>query len=655
TMQEITRAADLQSFQHKLKEVPDDCLAFHISQNHISKWLNARALFQIAELLKPFQLNDFRDVDDVRNFIFDTIALFRITKRRGIIAEFNSKTFDEYFFFSRIGKGSMGGKARGLAFIDSLIKRNRIFDKFEDTIITIPRTVVIATDIFDEFMRINDLYEIGFSDLSDEEILSHFIKAKLPEEINNDLNAYISVTKSPVAIRSSSLLEDSLFQPFAGIYSTYMIPYEEDNMLKPLSVAIKSVYASVFFKNSKAYLAATSHRIEEEKMAVVLQEICGNKYDNKFYPTISGVARSINFYPIHPEKAEEGIANIAIGLGKYIVNGELSLRFSPKHPKNIIQLADPKIALKETQKRFYALNMDLKKFKPSVDECINILRLDIDEAVNNGSVDQVVSTYDFRNNVIRDGINYEGKKIITFSNILNYNIFPLADIISTLLDIGQREMNNPVEIEFAVNLDVPEGNPKIFNFLQIRPIVEREEVAEFRIDEVPKEKSIILSDLALGNGIIDDVKDMIYVKPDSYDPLKNKEIPLKIEKINNELIKQNRKYVLAGPGRWGSADPYLGIPVKWSQISAVKVIVESGLENYRIEPSQGTHFFQNITSFRIGYFTINPYINDGFFDIEYLSKLRAVYEDEYIRHIRFEKPLNIIIDGKNSKGVILKG
>ena len=658
TRKELMRIPDLQTLQQKLFSIPDESFYYHIYHNHFSGWLYARALFSLAELFKSLRPEDFNnDIDQIRRYIYNAIANFRYTKGRGVIAEFNKDRFDKYQIFSRIGVGSIGGKARGLAFIDSMIKRNMLLNKWENVIVTIPRTVVLTTDVFDEFMEENNLYNIGLSDISDETILQHFINAKLPMRIHEDLAAFISVVKTPIAIRSSSLLEDSHYQPFAGIYSTYMIPNTDTDIrqtLEQLSYAIKCVYASTYYRASKAYMAATSNLIDEEKMGIVMQEVVGTRYADRFYPTISGVARSVNFYPIPPEKPEDGVVSIALGLGKYIVDGGVSLNFSPKYPKKVLQLSSAEMALKDTQKIFYALDLKYESFKPSVDDGINLQHLKISEAEYDNSLKYITSTFDFENNQLREGTDIKGNKIITFSYLLKHNMFPIADILRDVLKIAENEINNPIEIEFAVNLNIQCGQPSTFNLLQIRPIVDNKETININIEEIPKKDSIIYSTSALGNGIIDNISDFIYVKPETFDSTNNTALATKIGNINEQFVKDKKNYIIVAPGRWGSSEPALGIPVKWAQISAARVIVESGLGNYRIDPSQGTHFFHNITTFRVGYFTINPYSKDGFYDLEYLSSLKAHFEDEHIRHIKFPKPLKVIIDGKKNIGIILK-
>ncbi len=655
--EEIARAANLQVFQQKIREIPDHVLAFHAERNDFSKWLNARALFPVAQLFKYITSEDFQNIDDVRSYINEAIASFRISKGRGIISEFDKNTYDEYKTFSRIGEGSIGGKARGLAFIDTVIQKYKLFNKYENVSFTVPRTVVISTDIFDKFMEMNDLYRIGISDISDDEILDHFVKARFPGELHQDLYTFISYVKAPIAIRSSSKLEDSHYQPFAGVYSTYMIPVNHNDTahtMELLTIAIKSVYASVYFKSSKAYIAATSNVIDEEKMGIVLQEVCGSAYGNRYYPTFSGVARSINFYPIAPEKHEDGIAKIAYGLGKYIVDGGLSLRFSPKYPHKILQLSSAKMALKETQKHFFALDMNDENFTASTNDAVNLLKIPVKDVDNDSSLKHLMSVYDYDSDMLRDGMSYKGKKVLTFAGVLQHRSFPLAEILQELLEIGQSEMNLPIEIEFAVNMHDLKKRLHVFNLLQIRPIVESDQDTEIEIDEADEKNTIVCSKTALGNGVFLGIYDLVYVKPDAWDASKSNYIAEKMEELNVGFRENEQNYVLIGPGRWGSSDPWLGIPVKWSQISEARVIIESGLENYRIDPSQGTHFFQNLTSFGVGYMTINPFINDGYYNTDFLGKQKAVYEDEMIKHVRFKEPMVIKIDGRSNKGIILK-
>ena len=657
TQAEVARAADLPALQQQILTVPDTVLEYHTRKNDISKWLNARALFTVAQSLKYVRNEDFKNVDEIRNYIYESISSYRIGKGRSVIATFDKQKFNEYLIFSRIGEGSIGGKARGLAFINSVIEKHRIYNKYPGIVISIPRTVVLSTDIFDEYMEKNNLYRIALSDRSDEEILSHFISAELPGWILGDLHALIDVLERPLAIRSSSKLEDSLYQPFAGIYATFMVPVvrnDKKRMVQMISDAIKCVYASVYFRNSKAYMSATSSLIDEEKMGIILQEVCGQEYNGRYYPTLSGVARSLNYYPIEPEKPGDGIASLAYGLGKYIMEGGAGLRFSPKYPKKILQLSSTEMILKNTQKTFFALDLSPGSFKPSVDDGINLLKLKIDQASEDAVFRYAVSTFDLQSNMIRDGLYQDGKPVVTFSSILNHNAFPLAEVLTTLLQIGQKEMNNPIEIEFAATLDVPKDQPQVFNFLQIRPIVLNEQGIKIDVENVNLPDTIIYSTSALGNGVINGIRDFVYVKTENFDPSRSVNIAASIEKLNQAFVSRQEGYVLVGPGRWGSTDPWLGVPVKWAQLSAARIIVEAGLDNYRIDPSQGSHFFQNVTSFGVGYFTINPFINEGHYDLAYLSSRTAFYEDEYIRHIRFNKPMSILIDGRTNRGVIYK-
>ncbi|MFO7873590.1 MAG: PEP/pyruvate-binding domain-containing protein [Bacteroidales bacterium] len=653
TGMEVGRANKLHSLQVKITNVDAKVLEYHVSNNHFSRWLKARALFSIANIFAEKSRDDFGGIEEIRNYLIDTIANYRRTKGRGIIASH----LDEYAVFTRLGDGQLGGKARGLAFIDSVINRYKIMHEWDTVTLSIPRTVVLTTDVFDEFMEENELYDFALSDVSDEEVLERFVESRSPSGMKGHIKDIVDFFKSPLAVRSSSLLEDSHYQPFAGVYATYMISNNHPDDLvrmEQLEQAVKSVYASVFFKESKAYIEATSNVIDEEKMAVVIQELSGRSYGNMFYPTISGVARSVNFYPIEPEKYEDGVANIAFGLGKIIVEGGQSLRFSPKYPQKALQLSNTEISLRDTQRAFYSLNMDPGQFRPDIDDAINLNKTRIRQIKGQSSLKYVASTYDYEDEIIREGLYDQGSMVINFANVLKNQSFPLASIVETLLDIGQREMNNQVEIEFSANLDVPKGNNRHFHFLQIRPIVETQENNRIKISGYNREDALIICDNALGNGIIDSCYDFIYVKPDAFDSAYTKEIAEMISQLNSQFTGKENGYILTGPGRWGSNDPWLGIPVKWAQISGARLIVESGLKHFQIDPSQGTHFFQNLTSFNIGYFTINPYFNEGYYDVDYLDKQEAVYENRFIRHVRFKNPMVVKIDGRKKEGIVLK-
>ena len=655
TKEEIMRIKDLKDLQKKVFQIPDDSLVYHLSRNHFSRFFYSRAMFPPAEVLKHVDVSDYKDMDEARKLIFDLIVQYRRMKNTGVVAVYQKDRFDEYSNFARIGDGSLEGKGRGLAFIGAMVKR---YPKLESDnfAVNIPKTVVICTDIFDEFMETNELYPVALGDADDETILRYFLRASLPSRLIEDLMAFFDVVKSPIAVRSSSLLEDSHYQPFAGIYSTYMVPKIEEkyDMLRTVSDAIKAVYASVFYKDSKAYMTATSNLIDQEKMAIVLQEVVGSRYNDHFYPTMSGVARSLNFYPIGNEKAEDGIANIALGLGKYIVDGGQTLRFSPRHPHSILQMSTMDFALRETQTRFYALDLKNMAETFSVDDAFNLVKLGLKDADAEGSLKYIVSTYDPYDQIIRDGYYPGGRKILSFVNILQHDVFPLADTLDQILRIGQQEMGRPVEIEFAVNMDPSDHTRATFYLLQIRPIVDNKEIMDEDLSLVKNEETILSSTSVLGHGIVGDVQDIIYVKTGAFNSSNNQLIAYEIEKMNRSFTDQEKGYVLVGPGRWGSSDSWLGIPVKWPHISNARVIVECGLENYRVDPSQGTHFFQNLTSFGVGYFTVNPFKGDGWFDEAFLNAQPAVEETEYLRHVHFDAPITIKMDGKKSLGVVLK-
>lgn len=656
SMHEIKRIRNLKELQDNIFTVPSESLLYHISHNNVSRWLCSRALFPISEFLKHITWDSLQDVDAHRQIIFDAIVSYRKMRNQGVVAVFQRERFDKYSNFARIGEGSLGGKGRGLAFLDHIIKRHTDLNEMDNVQTMIPKTVVLCTDIFDEFMDTNELYQVALSDVPDDEILRYFLHARLPQSLVGDLMAFLDVVKSPIAIRSSSLLEDSHYQPFAGVYSTYMIPYVEDpyERLRLLSDAIKSVYASVYFRSSKDYMVATSNLIDQEKMGVILQEVVGKTYDTRYYPTFSGVARSINYYPIDHEKAEEGTVNLALGLGKYIVDGGVCLRVCPAHPDHVLQTSEMEIALRDTQTRFYALDLSDISLQFEVNDGFNIKNLSVRDADKDGSLKYICSTFDPYDNVIRDGY-YEGRnrKIISFSGVLQQGVFPLPKLLQLILQYGQDEMRRPVEIEFAVNLN--DDRTGEFYLLQIRPMVDNRMVLDEDLTAIPDEDTILRSHSAIGHGIISDIQDFVYVKTEGYSPSFNPSIAEEIEKINRIMLDEGNGYVLVGPGRWGSSDEWLGIPVKWPHISGARIIVEAGLDSYQVDPSQGTHFFQNLTSLGVCYLTINEFRNDGLVRRDILDAMPALHETEHVRHVRFENPLTIKVDGIHTEAVVMLG
>ena len=655
THEEIMRIRSLKELQDNIFNIPNDSMLYHISRNHMSRWLCARAIFPVSAFLKHVTWEKLQDVDAHRQIIFDAIVQYRHMKNLGVVAVFDRMKFDKYAHFARIGEGSLGGKGRGLAFLDNIIKRHPEFNQYENATVQIPKTVVLCTDIFDEFMMSNNLYPIALSDASDDEILKHFLHAQLPDSLIADFFTFFEATKSPIAIRSSSLLEDAHYQPFAGIYSTYMIPYLEDKyqMLQMLACAIKGVYASVFYRDSKAYMTATRNVIDQEKMAVILQEVVGKDYGTRYYPTMSGVLRSLNYYPIGDEEAEEGIASLALGLGKYIVDGGQTLRVCPYHPHQVLQTSETEMALRDTQTQFYALDMKHVGDDFKVDDGFNILKLRVKDAVEDQSLNYIASTFDPYDQVINDGVYETGRKLITFAGVLQHDVVPLPELMQMSMKCGSEAMRRPVEIEFACNIHADKTCD--FYLLQIRPIVDAKEMLDEDVRAIPDADCLLRSHNSLGHGISEDVTDVVYVKyDDHFSAMNNFYVADDIERINRKFLADGKNYVLIGPGRWGSSDHYLGVPVKWPHISAARVIVEVALKNYNIDPSQGTHFFQNLTSFGVGYFTVDTNTEEGgFVNKEMLDAMPAIEETQYVRHVRFDRPLRILMDGKKQEGAVL--
>lgn len=654
--EEILRVRTLKELQDNIFTIPRDSMLYHISRNHMSRWLCARAIFPVSNFLKHVTWHKLQDVDAHRQIIFDAIVQYRHMKNIGIVAVFDRGKFDRYAHFARIGDGSLGGKGRGLAFLDHIIKVHPEFNQLSGMTVQIPKTLVLCTDVFDQFMEQNDLYEIALSDTPDEEILHRFLEGQLPDSYIEDFFTFFEATHSPIAIRSSSLLEDSHYQPFAGIYSTYMIPQLDDKeeMLKMLAAAIKSVYASVFFRDSKAYMTATSNVIDQEKMAVILQEVVGNNYDGRFYPNLSGVLRSLNFYPIGNEKAEEGIASLALGLGKYIVEGGQTLRVSPFHPEKVLQTSELHIALRDTQNTFYALDMNHVGTDFQVDDGFNMLHLKVKDAVKDGSLNFIASTYNADDQLIRDGLYEGGRKLITFNGLLRQGIIPFPQVLQMSMKFASEAMRRPVEIEFACNINA--DRTADFYLLQIRPIVDSKQELLEDITAVTDEECLIRSHNSLGHGTSEEITDVLYVKyDDTFSAADNVKIAEEIGRINQKFVDEGRNYVLIGPGRWGSSDSWLGVPVKWPDISAARIIVEVALKNYRVDPSQGTHFFQNMTSFGVGYFTVDTNLpgEGGIIHKEMLDVMPAIEETAWVRHVRFDRPLRILMDGMKQEGVVM--
>lgn len=656
TGEEIMKVSSVNELQKRMFDIPSDSLLYHARRNDISRWLYSRAMFPIADVIKLHRFNSIEEAPAVKRLFFDLIVKYRKMKNRGVVAEFRKDRFDYYSNFARIGQGSMGGKGRGLAFIDSIIKKHPECDNFHGVAISIPRTVVLCTDIFDEFMADNDLYPLALSNAPDEEILAAFLAARLPERVREDLKALTEVVDRPLAVRSSSILEDSHYQPFAGVYSTYMIPHVDDDrqMLALLRDAIKGVYASVFYAESKAYMTATSNVIDQEKMAVIIQEVVGKNYDGYYFPSFAGVGRSLNYYPINDELPTEGVAEVAVGLGKYIVDGGRALRFSPAHPRKVLQTSTLDLALRDTQRELYCLNLNEVNEDFKVDDSFNLTRMSVQDFKHTDALRHLVSTYNVNDGMLRDSADGPGRKVVTFSNILRDDAFPLAQAVNFMLTEGQQAMQRPVEIEFAGNID-PEGSLKgRIYWLQIRPIIDRKEDVDEELLALPDTELILRSNTALGHGTTDNVTKILYVRPDTFSSFRNPDIAAEIAGINRKFVDNGEGYILIGPGRWGSSDHALGVPVRWADISAARLIVETALANYRIEPSQGTHFFQNLTSFGVGYFTVNPFGHDDFFDCAYLDSLPAEYESENLRLVSFPQPIMIGIDGKKGRGVVKK-
>jgi CheY-like chemotaxis protein len=650
---ELTRAADLREMEEKLTVVPPESIIRHAERNHFSRWLKARTEFALAHELRPRRLSDYGDIEGLRKSLIQTISRYRVEQSQILVTDFDRSTFDLSGDFYRVGGGSLGGKARGLAFVRRMLGERRLRNHFDGVEVAVPETAVLGTDIFDNFLDLNDLKLFAIECDEDEEIQRRFVAARFPEGAERDVAAFLEKAVWPLAVRSSSLLEDSQHQPFTGVYETLMLPNNEWSLgerLERALEAIKRVYASTFSQHAKAYLRATPYRLEEEKMAVLLQRIVGSARGERFYPDFSGVARSQNFYPTPPLEAGDGIVAVALGMGRTIVEGGACLRFSPKHPKHILQFSSVPEMLATTQREFWALSLEGGSGNGGMRE----QSFELSVAEKDGALVAMGSTYSPENDVVYDGMSRPGPRIVTFAPILKHGRFPLAEVIGTLMETGERGMGVPVEIEFAVSLACRPGARCEFGFLQLRPLSLSREMEALDLADVDQAEVLCRSDRVLGNGRVEELRDLVVVDFQRFERAQSREAAAEVARLNGLLLSEERPYALIGVGRWGSRDPWLGIPVAWDQVAGAQVIVEAGLRDLRVTPSQGTHFFQNLTSFNVGYFTVNPEIGEGYVDWDWLNAQPALSHAAHVRHLRLEHPILVLMDGRRNEGLILK-
>jgi len=653
---QITKATHLKTLRNHILTIPEDSLVFHARSNHFSNWLAARGEFDLATMIRPKLVRDFSTVDDLRNFLAKSIEQTLAYRKKSEMAEF-SKLLDPHSSdFVRISTGSLGGKARGLSFISKVLQKSDIHSKYPNISIRIPRIAVIGTDDFDHFMDKNKLWDIAFSSFTDKKIEKTFILASLPRQLKRALRTFLSKVKTPLAVRSSGLLEDSQYQPLSGMYATYMLPNssKDDSIrFQQLCEAIKRIYASVYFMGPKSIMSKTVHRFEDEKMAITLMELIGQKHHNRFYPTLGGTAQNINYYPVSYMKRDEGIATIALGLGRTVAEGKKALRFSPKYPGILPQYFSIRSTIESSQNSFFALNMRTNARPMKHGEAGNLKSYSLSTAESDSTLYWAGSVISKEDDVIRDSLSYPGTRVITFAPLLKWNMFPLADIISDLLELGKTALGCPVEIEFAVNLSRDQSIPAEFCLLQIKPMAASGVESRIESIDISPEQVIAKSSLALGNGTIDNIKHFLVVNPETFDPAKTVEIASEIAEYNHLLGKKN-PYVLVGPGRWGSADPWLGVPVNWEQISAAKVIIEVGIDKFPVDPSFGSHFFQNMTSLRVGYFTINHKKKTDSINLDWLRTQSLIKQSYYTSLIELDEPVFININGQTGEGIVLK-
>jgi CheY-like chemotaxis protein len=653
---EIGRAHDLKTLIEKLAAVPAESLTFHGERNHFSNWLKARTEFALAEELRPRKVSDFESLEHLRQDMIRSLSEYRRERDKVVVADFDRAAYDDFISISRIGGGSLGGKARGLAFVNRLLNESDVAERFPDLRIVVPPSVVLGTDIFDQFIEQNDLRDFAYGSTSDREIEERFQAEPFPSEPLADLEAFLRVTRHPLAVRSSGLLEDSPNQPLAGVYKTYMLPNNDGDpqmRLIQLVSAVKRVYASTFSQAAKGFLETTPYRLEEEKMAVIIQRLVGMAHQSRFYPDFSGVARSYNFYPTPPLLPEDGIVAVALGMGKTVVDGGACLRMCPRYPRHLMAFSSVDDVLQNSQREFYALDLEQEPGRTGA-EGSELTAYGLKVAEEDGTLAAIGSTYSPDNDAVYDGVSRPGVRLVSFAPILKHGVFPLDAVLQELLELGSQGTSSPVEIEFAVNLSVPAGDPPEFGFLQMRPLALTRESEELEIGHVLSSRLVCRSNCVLGNGKIEDLLDLVVVEPQRFDRTRSRDVARQVARLNAELQKQATPYLLIGVGRWGSTDPFLGIPVAWNQIAGARVIVEAGFADFKVTPSQGTHFFQNLTSCNVGYFTVNPQAGDGFVDWDWLAGRPAATETDFVRHLRLDAPLTVKMSGRRGEGVILK-
>ncbi len=655
---EVSRASNLHELEEQLKIVPDESIQYHASRNHFSNWLKARTEFWLAHRLRPKKVEDFESIELLRNLLYENVKEFRKSRQIGVISDFNKESFDVTNTFARIGGGSLGGKARGLGFVNNLLSNLDIHNRFDGVKIFVPSAVVIATDIFDQFLEDNNLKEFALTSKDDDELRHRFYNShNFSQAVINDLESFLELVREPIAVRSSSLLEDSQGQPFAGVYDTFMLPNNHPDIkvrLKQLLHAVKRIYVSIFYSKSKDYIRVTSYRLEEEKMAVIVQKIVGAQHNGKYYPDFSGVAKSYNFYPSPPLKPHDGIVSVAPGLGKAIVEGGMTFRFCPKYPLHNLQFPTIADLLKYTPKDFFAVDLNEDYDESDIAEDRFVKSYPLSQAEKDGTLNMVGSTYSPDDNKLYDGVDRDGPKIFSMAPILKYNVFPLNDIAEMLLQMGNWGTANPVEIEFAVNLAVDKGKPKEFGLLQMRPLVISNEIEELDLEQYNNNELLCKSDKVLGHGAVNEVKDIVFVDLEKFERKFTREVAFEIAQFNSMLVHQEIPYLLIGVGRWGTLDPWLGIPVAWEQISGAKAIIEANFKDFNVTPSQGSHFFQNLTSFKIGYFTVDAFTQKGFVDWQWLNNQKVKANKEFTKHINLHHPISIKINGHQNKGIIVK-